>query len=579
MSWTIERVTEQIQLGEDSSVEFKEAMFSGSRLRGPERGIIADELAAMGNSKGGSLIFSVSDRGSVQPMERGQMDVLEACIYEVCNDRIKPPLQFSTKRIALPQDSSVLVVEVEKSSFVHKSSGKYFHRQGSTKREMPPQILERLFAQRSRSGLVEPDERAVADTGPNTLDSALSQRFLSSRTGEPAESQFQRLGLVCEDADKVMRASVAGILLCTQNPETHMPGAFIEAVRYAGSTPDGARQLDAATITGPLDHQIKEAVAFAVRNTGVAAHKAPARVELPQYSERAIFEAIVNAVIHRDYTIRGSKIRLFIFDDRLELYSPGQLNNTLTLDSMRVRQSTRNEMLASLLWRIPVQGVLGSGDRQYFLERRGEGVWIIREETRKLTGIDPIYDLIDGEELQLTIPSAPQKTEGIRGEISVSADGKSLKEVYVLALYPNKTYQEAKTDSLGRAGFDFHSKLPMTVFCAMHGFTAHVESDWNPTGPLAIELKPLASGGSAIISEGNGHIPGLQGRLNPILDTLDRTYLYANNIAIDGGKQQPVHFSMRKLVHLTDVNGTERIVRFIEMIGKATLLEYETPTS
>ena len=579
MSWTVERVTEQIKLGEDSSVEFKEAMFSGNSLRGPDRSVIADELAAMGNTHGGSLIFSVSDSGSVQQMDRKQMDVLEACIYEVCNDRIKPPLRFSTKRIALPEGSGVLVVEVEKSSLVHKSSGRYFHRQGSTKREMPPQILQRLFAQRSRSGLVEPDERAVAGTGPNTLDSALSQRFLSSRTSVPAESQFQRLGLVCEDADKVMRATVAGILLCTQNPETHIPSAFIEAVRYAGITPDGARQLDAATITGPLDHQIKEAIAFAVRNMGVAAHKAPARVEMPQYSERAIFESIVNSVIHRDYTIRGSKIRLFIFDDRLELYSPGSLNNTLTLDSMRVRQSTRNEMLASLLCRIPVDGVLGSGDRQYFLERRGEGVWIIREETRKLTGREPTYALIDGEELQLTLPAAPQKTEGIRGEISVSADGQSLKGVYVLALYPNKTYQEAKTNSLGRADFDFHSKLPMTVFCAMHGFTAHVESDWNPTDPLAIELKPLASGGSAVISESYGHIPGLQGGLNPILDTLDRTYLYANNIAIDGGKQQPVHFSMRKPVHLTDVNGTERIVRFIEMTGKAALLEYETPTS
>ncbi len=62
---------------------------------------------------------------------------------------------------------------------------------------------------------------------------------------------------------------------------------------------------------------------FVVRNRRVAARKRPARQDLPQYSERAVFEAVVNAVVYRDYAVRGSKICLFMFDDRLELYSPG----------------------------------------------------------------------------------------------------------------------------------------------------------------------------------------------------------------------------------------------------------------
>ena len=69
---------------------------------------------------------------------------------------------------------------------------------------------------------------------------------------------------------------------------------------------------------------------------------------LPQYSEAALFEAIVNAVVHRDYSIRGSRIRLSMFADRLEINSPGALPNNLTIDSMDVRQSTRNEALASI---------------------------------------------------------------------------------------------------------------------------------------------------------------------------------------------------------------------------------------
>ena len=78
-----------------------------------------------------------------------------------------------------------------------------------------------------------------------------------------------------------------------------------------------------------------------------------------------------------------------MFADRLEIDSPGGLPNNLTIDSMDVRQSTRNEGLASIFGRIPVGEVRGSGDRQFFMERRGDGVPIILRETEALSGEDP----------------------------------------------------------------------------------------------------------------------------------------------------------------------------------------------
>ena len=117
--------------------------------------------------------------------------------------------------------------------------------------------------------------------------------------------------------------------------------------------------------------------------------RVPARTDLPQYSERALFEAIVNAVVHRDYAIRNSRIRLSMFDDRIEINSPGGLPNNLTIDSMDVRQSTRNEALASMLGRINVGDIQGSGERQFFMERRGDGVPTIFRETEALSGKTP----------------------------------------------------------------------------------------------------------------------------------------------------------------------------------------------
>ncbi len=577
MPWDSDSLLQQLELGEDSCVEFKETVFSGSRVRAPHRDAIADELAAFGNTIGGTLIFSVSDTGEVQSMNREQMDMLEAFVREICSDSIRPPVAFVTQRFALPDGSFVLVVEVAQSTLVHRSPGGYLSRQGSAKRELSSEALNRLFQQRGRSGLFGPDEAIVAATGSNSLDETLVDRFLSSRATEQPPAQLTKLGLVREDDSGVTRATVAGVLLCTASPDEHLRGATIEAVRYRGTVLGSAPQHDAASITGPLDRQIRDAVNFVRLNTRVAARKAPGRVETPQFSPRAVFEAIVNAVVHRDYSMENAKIRLFVFDDRLELYSPGALPNTLPIEAMRNRQATRNETLASILRRLEVGDIVGAGDRQYFLEQRGEGVPIIYEETRELTGRDPEYELLGGAELCLTIPSARPSVTGIEGEVSVAVSGQPLVGAQVVALYPNKTWMEENTDTFGRVAFGFHSELPITVFCAAPGYGARVERNWHPPEPLSVQLEPLPMGGSTVFTEGTGHLPDLTGRLNPILDDLDRMYLYATNVAIDEGKQQPVHFKLNQPLRLTDVNGFEWMVRFIEMIGKSVLLEFQPP--
>ena len=122
-----------------------------------------------------------------------------------------------------------------------------------------------------------------------------------------------------------------------------------------------------------------------------------------------MFEAIVNAVAHRDYSIHGSKIRFFIFDDRLEIYSPGTLPNTVSIESLPLRQATRNELLTSLLAECPVDATAGPVGRGYYMEKRGDGVPIILRESESISGRRPEYRLLDDSELLLTIFTAPAK--------------------------------------------------------------------------------------------------------------------------------------------------------------------------
>ena len=126
---------------------------------------------------------------------------------------------------------------------------------------------------------------------------------------------------------------------------------------------------------------------------------------------RAVFEALVNAVVHRDYSKTVSKIRLFMFADRLQLCSPGALANTATVENLRYRQATRNELLARLLSEVTVEDDVGRQvARRHFLERRGEGVGIILDESEALCGKPPVYEMID-EELHLTILAAKSLQE------------------------------------------------------------------------------------------------------------------------------------------------------------------------
>ena len=289
-----------------------------------------------------------------------------------------------------------------------------------------------------------------------------------------------------------------------------------------------------------------------------------------------MFEAIVNAVVHRDYSIRGSQIRLSMFADRLEINSPGGLPNNLTIDSMTVRQSTRNEALTSIFGRIPVGGIRGSGDRQFFMERRGDGVSIILRETEALGGKIPEYQLIDDSDLVLTIPAAPTEVTPATTLIVCRHRGVPVPGVELLALFPNKTWKSATTDEHGEAQIDLHSMhLPMTVFAAATGFAAYIKHNWVPAqGMLTIDMQSLSNGGAAIFPEATGSLPGLSGRLNPIRDNRDRIYLYASSIAINEGKQQPVHFILGEDLHLTDTDGRELMVRIVEIIGRSALVEY-----
>jgi len=298
-------------------------------------------------------------------------------------------------------------IDVPRSLFVHKSPNGYFRRIGSSKREMKPDVLARLFQQRRQARLIRFDEQIVPETAVDNLDPRLWSRFKTVVSPKNDAEFLEKMKLISRDGDGTMRATVGGLLMACDAPEAFLSSAFIQAVCYKGSERNASYQLDAKDIGGPLDAQIREACKFVERNMRVFAIKAPNRIEIPQFSMNAVFEAVVNAVAHRDYSVYGSKIRIHQFSDRLEIFSPGTIPNSMTIESISERQSARNELISSLLARCPMNVNVDGSQRNFIMDKRGEGVPIIICESEKISGRKPEYFLIDDAELRLTIFAAP----------------------------------------------------------------------------------------------------------------------------------------------------------------------------
>ena len=415
---------DRIRLGESTYLELEEVRFAGDGVAVPDPDTLADELAAIANSRGGVLVLGIEGfTRDVVGIPAERLDTVVDLVKEVCAASIDPPItDLALDRLRLPtaagEDVAVIKLEIPRSLFVHRSPGGFLHRVADSKRAMSTEYLARMFQQRSQTRLIRFDEQIVEGAGIEDLTPDLCERFRTPRSDDDRDTFLRKLGFVGSAEEGTLRPTVAGVLMGSEDPRRWLPNAYVQAVAYRGEeiragSSEAPYQLDAADLSGPLDRQIVEACRFVVKNMTTAAFKTVGRVDHPQYDMAAIFEAVANAVAHRDYSVYGSKIRLRLFENRLEIYSPGAIANSLAIDSLRYRQSARNEAVCSLLAKCPAPDEPWLvTDRTNIMDKRGEGVPVILDNSARLSGKEPQYRLIDDAELLLTIYAATAERAG-----------------------------------------------------------------------------------------------------------------------------------------------------------------------
>ncbi len=402
---TLDEIERQLATGEDVRAEFKEVVLGDRGVRSPNTEDMAGEMVAFANAEGGVIFLGVDDVGIARGLAKDRLSDVESWVVNVASNNCDPPLRplIRRERLTLPgaSEAVVMLVEIRRGLYVHgTSSGRHYVRVGSSKQILTGALLARLFQERGRAFVF--DEQPVPMATAEDLDRESLERFFASRPPAiPWPDLLRNTKVVAATEGGNDRPTVAGLLAFGKEPHTQLSSAYIEAAVYRGVRFTSDDLVNPEKIEGRVDTQIDDATAFVERFMLKPARKPAGRKDYPQYEVGAVHEAIVNAVAHRDYSIAGSKIRMFLFADRLELYSPGSPPNTLTIETMPYRVFTRNQLLVSFLAKMKSRRT-----GRAFLESRGEGVQRILEESERHSGRRPVYELF-GDELRLTIWAKP----------------------------------------------------------------------------------------------------------------------------------------------------------------------------
>ena len=412
---TLGEIQRQLDAGEDARAEFKEVVLGVRGVRSPNTEEMAGEMVAFANAEGGVVFLGVDDNGIVRGIPSNRARDVEVWAVNVAINNCDPPIRPILRKEHVPGPTGsqclVILVEIRRGLYVHGTSGgRHYTRVGSTKQLVRGAMLARLFQDRGRTFVF--DEQQVPTATGDDLDAGrLAAFFANGPRTIPWPDLLRNTRVTTTGESDLDRPTLAGLLAFGKTPQVHLPSAFVEGAVYRGSRLTSDDLVHSESIKGRVDAQIDDSTAFVERFMLKPARKPDGREDHPQYEIGAVHESIVNAVAHRDYSISGSKIRLFLFADRMEIYSPGALPNSLTIETMEYRVFTRNQLLVSLLSRMTSRRT-----GRTFLESRGEGVRRILEASEAHSGRRPTYELF-GEELRLTIwakPSPHEAREHIR---------------------------------------------------------------------------------------------------------------------------------------------------------------------
>ncbi|MFZ2360522.1 MAG: RNA-binding domain-containing protein [Anaerolineae bacterium] len=369
---SIDLVMEGLNAGEGLTVEFKERYSSH----------VIETLTAFANTQGGQVLIGVTDSGQVVGLADPNK-VIES-VLSACREAISPPLSPQIEAVKLT-NGTVVLARVESTGRMHAKGGAVFIRHGRQTRRASNEEI-RLLTLRETPEVFE--RLPATGSGVNDLDLQKLRAYFAAATPRALTEGVSVLDLAVSARLAVVQAGQtlptnAGMVLFGQQPQRYNVSWGVTALRIRGRVYDRNLVTDRRELVGTAAELIEAGQSFVGDHMKIAYRFLPGdarRQDVPEYSLDALREALANAVAHRDYQ-PAETVQLRIFDDRLEVQSPGGLLPGLALpDLLRGGIARRrNEVISEVLRQIG------------YVEKAGFGMVFIQERCRQIGASDPQF--------------------------------------------------------------------------------------------------------------------------------------------------------------------------------------------
>ncbi|MEM7346721.1 MAG: ATP-binding protein [Chloroflexota bacterium] len=329
----------------------------------PEAALLAETMVAFANADGGTIFMGLTESGQVvdymmdEEVESNLVNAMVMC---------RPPVVTNWEQHQSP-DGVIVALKVSRSPELHAlADGRVLIRAGAENRPMGGEAIRHLAATKS-SGDFESEPMAGAtlvDLDKDILDEYMRRR--SERGSSPMKSSLQdhlvEIGAMIDDGTP----TVAGMLLFGKNPQAFLPQSGVVFVKFLSKEARGRDGLAGygrrVEIEGSLARVVERAWNLVTEEMRVeAVVTGLRREEVPEYPRFAVREALVNAMCHRDYRLSGRRVEIRMYEDRLEVISPGGLPGYITLDNIVEEHFSRNPRLVSGLFQWGYIEELGLG--------------------------------------------------------------------------------------------------------------------------------------------------------------------------------------------------------------------------
>ncbi len=369
-------ILQRIEAGENARTEFKRSIDNKSA--------IGKTLCSFANGNGGVLLLGIDDAGQILGV-KGDPTKIHEKLTNILNNSCNHPIsaQCGYHRT---KDIWVHWIQVERHNrgyLPFSFDGRFWIRRSRSTVAPSDSELQELF---NVFGSVYTELRVIAAATQHDINMDVFFSFMRSQGLRMLEKPQLDIesdlsnSSVCGLHNEVLRPTLYGLMIFGRNPQGHQftTSMFIQCVAYAG-VDRASNVLSSGEAKGRLDEQVHRAIGWFQSLGRKEVFQGLHRIDIPLIPEAVLREALVNAVIHRDYSVLESRVLLEVFDNRIDVTSPGTLPNHMTVEQVRLGGSprSRNEMMANAMV------VFG------LMERRGRGWLSMRHEMYKFNNTEP----------------------------------------------------------------------------------------------------------------------------------------------------------------------------------------------